>query len=120
MPRILRTIRSGILPVSLLVASMPACPAVAAPAPVDADMMQGMARMQHGMASAPMTGDPDQDFIAMMIPHHQGAIAMAQDELRYGHDPSLRALARRIVADQRSEVATMRRWQASHGAVRGR
>ena len=56
----------------------------------------------------------------MMIPHHQGAIAMAQDELRYGHDPSLRALARRIVADQRSEVATMRRWQASHGAVRGR
>jgi uncharacterized protein (DUF305 family) len=28
------------------------------------------------------SGDVDTDFVAMMVPHHQGAIEMAQAELR--------------------------------------
>jgi uncharacterized protein (DUF305 family) len=61
------------------------------------------------------TGNADRDFTATMIPHHQGAIGMAQVELHYGNDPELRSLARRIIADQTREIALMRRWQAKHG-----
>ena len=42
-----------------------------------------MTRMMNGMAIKP-TGNPDSDFAAMMIPHHQGAIDMAVAELRHG------------------------------------
>jgi uncharacterized protein (DUF305 family) len=110
--------------VSPLVRSLPLCVALAAPAfaqmpdmpraPADQAMMKGMDAMNHAMASAPVTGDPDQDFVAMMIPHHQGAIDMARVELRYGRDPAMRRLATTIVAAQDREITTMRRWQASH------
>ena len=40
----------------------------------------------------PMTGDADKDFVMMMIPHHQGAIDMANVEIKYGKDPVLVAL----------------------------
>src|SRR5262249_41985255 len=39
-----------------------------------AQMMQAMERMNAGMMAAKPTGNPDRDFAAMMIPHHQGAI----------------------------------------------
>jgi Domain of unknown function (DUF305) len=41
--------------------------------------------MMHNMMQ-PMTGDPDKDFVMMMLPHHQGAIDMAKVELEYGKD----------------------------------
>lgn len=80
----------------------------------DQDMKAGMEKMNHDMGSAPMTGDPDHDFVAMMIPHHQGAIDMAQVELRHGKDPALRRLANDIVAAQNKEIAMMKRWQSTH------
>ena len=45
------------------------------------------------------TGDVDRDFVAMMVPHHQGAVDMAKAELKYGHNEQLRRLAREIVAN---------------------
>ena len=88
--------------------------ATGTPDAADRTMMAGMQRMNHAMSDIPMTGDPDRDFVAMMMPHHQGAIDMAQVELRYGKDPGLRRLAHAIVAAQRTEIAAMRRWQAKH------
>ena len=85
-------------------------------APSDKAMMDGMAKMNRDMAAAPMTGDADRDFVAMMIPHHQGAVDMARVELQYGHDPKLRKLARSIVAAQQKEIAEMKAWQARHPA----
>ena len=70
--------------------------------------------MNEAMSAAPMTGNPDRDFVSMMVPHHQGAIDMAQVELRYGKDPILRRMAEDIVAAQQKEIAEMRRWQAKH------
>src|SRR6202140_659723 len=63
-------------------------------------MQLSMSRMQDGMTSAPMNGDVDHDFAAMMLPHHQGAIDMAKAELIYGTDPVMRRLAREIVGAQ--------------------
>jgi uncharacterized protein (DUF305 family) len=72
-------------------------------------MMQVMDRMNSGMMAAKPTGDPDRDFAAMMIPHHQGAIDMAKVELIYGRDPILRRLAQGIIVEQQQEIQLMQR-----------
>jgi uncharacterized protein (DUF305 family) len=66
-----------------------------------------MKKMMSDMTIKP-TGDVDRDFVEMMVPHHQGAVDMAQTELRYGHNEQLRRLARKIVANQQQEIAVMR------------
>ena len=75
--------------------------------------MAGNHRMMEGM-EMPMTGDADQDFVSMMIVHHQGAIDMAKVQLEYGKDPQLRSLAEEIIAAQEKEIAMMKQWQADH------
>ena len=70
-------------------------------------MDEAMAVMDSGMKGAPMTGDPDHDFAAMMIPHHQGAVDMAKVELLYGKDPVLRRLAQEIIVTQEQEIEVM-------------
>ena len=73
-------------------------------------MMQAMERMDAGMMAAKPTGNPDRDFAAMMIPHHQGAIDMAKAELIYGRDPVLRRLAQGIIVEQQQEIELMQRY----------
>ncbi len=82
--------------------------------PADVALNASMNTMQHDMMGATMTGNADQDFVAMMIPHHKGAVAMAQVELQYGKDPQMRRLAASIIAAQNVEIAQMRQWQAVH------
>jgi uncharacterized protein (DUF305 family) len=66
-----------------------------------------MDKMMTDMAVKP-TGNVDHDFVAMMVPHHQGAIDMAQAELRYGQNPQLKTVAQEIIVDQMQEIALMR------------
>jgi uncharacterized protein (DUF305 family) len=73
-------------------------------------------KMMQEMEAPPYTGDADKDFVAHMIPHHQGAVAMAQVELKYGKDPEIKRLARNIIKAQHDEISFMQRWQAKHGA----
>ena len=54
----------------------------------------------------------DRAFIDMMTPHHTGAIAMANIELAKGKDPSVKALATRIIAAQTKEKTEMKTWRA--------
>ncbi len=71
-------------------------------------------KMHEGMNAA-LTGDPDVDFIQGMIPHHQGAIDMAEIVLKYGKDPEARKLAEDIIKAQTSEIAFMKDWLAKRG-----
>jgi uncharacterized protein (DUF305 family) len=66
-----------------------------------------MTKMMNDMAARP-TGDVDRDFVAMMNPHHQGAIDMAVIELRYGKNEQLRRIAQEIIVDQMQEIAAMK------------
>ena len=66
-----------------------------------------MTKMMDGMSTKP-SGNVDKDFVAMMVPHHQGAIDMAQAELRYGHNEQLRRIAQEIVVEQQQEIVAMR------------
>jgi uncharacterized protein (DUF305 family) len=74
-----------------------------------AGMDAGMARMMHDMHAGGYSGNPDADFLAMMIPHHEGAVEMARLVLIHGRDPATRRLAEDIIAGQTTEIAAMRR-----------
>jgi len=65
-----------------------------------------MTKMMRGMAVKSI-GDVDRDFVAMMVPHHQGAIDMALAMLRYGRNEQLRRLAQEIIVTQQEEIAAM-------------
>jgi len=86
--------------------------------PAEGAMMAAMDKMSKDMAATPITGDADRDFVAMMIPHHQGAIDMARFELANGKDPALRKLAQDVVAAQEKEIAEMKGWQTQQPGPR--
>jgi hypothetical protein len=66
-----------------------------------------MSKMMKNMDVKP-SGNVDEDFVAMMQPHHQAAIEMAQSELRYGHNEQLRHIAQQIISQQQQEIVAMR------------
>src|SRR5690349_12908751 len=81
--------------------------APAAEAPYLAENVAAMAKMMMDMSIQP-SGDVDADFVAMMVPHHQGAIEMAQAELHYGRNEPLRRMAQGIIVTQLQEIGAMR------------
>src|SRR5215831_12117445 len=80
--------------------------ASAAEASYLAENVSAMTKMMIDMGIRP-SGDVDTDYVAMMTPHHQGAIEMAQAELRYGRNEALRRIAQEIIVTQLQEIAAM-------------
>jgi uncharacterized protein (DUF305 family) len=87
---------------------MPGMPGMAA----GGDMRSSMMGMMKNMDSMKMTGDTDRDFATMMKMHHQGAIDMAQMELKSGKDAKMRAMAKRIIEAQQKEIKEFDQWLA--------
>jgi uncharacterized protein (DUF305 family) len=72
----------------------------------------------HDMAAhAGMNMDPatafDLRFIDGMIPHHEGAIAMAQQALEQSERPEIKELAQAIIAAQQAEIEQLQAWRAA-------
>lgn len=82
-------------------------------------MDDAMAEMDHGMQSAPMNSVPEHDFLSMMIPHHQGAIDMAESVLLHTTDPEVRNLAQGIIIEQQTEIRLMEVWLERHRTRHG-
>lgn len=82
--------------------------------PFSALMDDAMAVMDYGMHHAPMNGQQEQDFVTMMIPHHQGAIDMAKALLLTTTDATLRNLAQGLITEQQVEIQLMQAWLQQH------
>ena len=70
--------------------------------------------MHKAMMKAKPSGDADVDFVQGMIPHHEGAVAMAKTVLAHGKDPEIRKLAEGIIKAQDEEIAFMKDWLKKH------
>lgn len=91
-------------------------PASTAPAPSGGmDMKAMMKENNDKMADMSMTGRPDIDFAMMMRIHHQGAIQMSEAVLKNGKDPEMKKMARKIISDQKKEIAQFDTFLAKQG-----
>jgi len=73
-------------------------------------LMKSMKAMHAAMYAAQPSGNDDEDFVNLMLPHHEAAIEMAKAELLHGNDPQMHRLAQEIITDQQSEIQLMRLW----------
>ncbi len=80
-----------------------------------ADYMQSMQKMHDDMTNAAQKANADVAFALGMIPHHQGAIEMANIQLKYGKDEQMRKLAQDIIAAQDPEITLMQNWLKTQG-----
>lgn len=72
------------------------------------EIMEDMTRQVNAMN---MTGNPDQDYISMMILHHRASIQMAEAYLDEGKDEQLREMAERMITKQEEDIASLEQWQ---------
>ena len=63
-----------------------------------------MYEMMRVMSETNLTGSVDKDFIILMIPHHQGAIAASKQILGVSKNPQIRQFAQDIITAQEAEV----------------
>lgn len=71
-------------------------------------MMDAMDASMKDMHHAKMTGNADYDFASMMIPHHEGAIVMAEAVIKQGKSAELIAFSKKVVEVQNQEIATLK------------
>ena len=105
---------------AICLANAPAEPAAMAGhamggSPAHQDLMDGMDKMNADMMAGGTAADIDVAFVCSMIPHHRGAIDMAEAELAHGDDPWVRELAQAVVTAQEKEIADMIAWLEKQG-----
>ena len=78
------------------------------------ELKEAMNAMNAKMKSMVMSGDTDKDFAMMMIPHHEGAVTMAEAEVGHGNNLELKQIAVKIMTDQKREIDELKGWLARH------
>lgn len=74
------------------------------------ELGETMEKMDAKMKTMPMTGNTDKDFVMMMIPHHESAVTMAEDQLSHGKNLALKKMAQKIIEDQSKEIIQFQTW----------
>jgi len=82
--------------------------------PAWSELQHSIDSMHEALSSLKSTGNNDEDFVQMMLPHHQAAIDMAKAELMQGQNPQMRRLAQEIITDQELEIEVMQLWLSQH------
>ena len=82
--------------------------------PAMRDYHAAMQKMHDDMMAKPMSGNPDRDFVMMMVPHHQAAINMAKAQLQHGNDPALKKMNEKMIKEQEKEITELNKWLAEH------
>jgi uncharacterized protein (DUF305 family) len=91
-------------------------PSTQAMSPATKAFAEANAKMHKDM-SITFSGNADVDFARGMIPHHQGAIDMAEIVLRFGKDAAVRKLANEVITAQKKEIAQMQTWLSRNGSM---
>ncbi|MBA2562796.1 MAG: DUF305 domain-containing protein, partial [Chitinophagaceae bacterium] len=74
------------------------------------ELMQAMNTMMDKMTGMKMTGDADKDFVSMMIPHHQSAVDMAENEISHGKHVEMKKFAQKVIDSQSKEIKEFNDW----------
>jgi uncharacterized protein (DUF305 family) len=98
-----------LLAYSLWLNAISTVPSAVSARKADADLDKSMERMHAEMQKVHYSGNTDADFASLMVQHHQGAVQMAEVELRFGSNPRLRRLAEEMIVTQQSDIDVMRR-----------
>ncbi len=77
------------------------------------ELGETMKMMMDKMKAMTMSGNTDKDFVMMMIPHHESAVTMAEDEISHGKQLELKKMAQKIITDQTKEIKDFNTWLAS-------
>ena len=77
------------------------------------ELMDAMKAMMDKMKGMPMSGDADKDFVTMMIPHHQSAIDMAENQISHCKNVELKKFAQKVINDQSKEIKEFEAWLSS-------
>ena len=85
----------------------------------DKSMMQMMQENMDQMKAIKSTGNPDNDFAALMKVHHMGALEMAQVEVAKGSDPKMKEMAQKMIGEQQKEIAELNTFLSGHTAHGG-
>ncbi len=78
------------------------------------ELAEGMDKMYASMKGVAMTGNTDKDFAMMMIPHHETAVTMAENEISHGKNLALKKMAQKIIEDQTKEIKDLQDWLAKN------
>lgn len=76
------------------------------------ELMEAMNTMMDKMKGMQMSGNADKDFVTMMIPHHESAVIMSQNEISHGKHFEMKKMAQKIIEDQNMEIKQFQEWLA--------
>jgi uncharacterized protein (DUF305 family) len=82
------------------------------------DYMEVMRKMNPPMMMGMMINDPEVAFICAMIPHHQGAIDMAQAVLKHTQDAEVKKMAEKTIKEQEKDIAELNDLLKKHASAR--
>lgn len=74
------------------------------------ELMEAMNNMMEKMRTIKLTANRDKDFALMMIPHHQSAIEMAENEISHGKNVQIKQFAQKVIDDQTREIKAFEQW----------